>query len=101
VAAFGQLKRQKISKQSAFRFIYSTPIQGCLSFITSEGKSTISPVLIFILSMPGNERAKPGDSQKPKTNRSRKLFRVFCTICPLYALISCRSCEDHKVQARF
>lgn len=76
-------------------------IQGCLSFITLEGKPSISPVLIFILAMPGNERAKPGDSQKPKTNRSRKLFRVVCAICPPYAQISCRNCEDHRVQARF
>lgn len=71
------------SKQSSFCFTYSTPIKGDLSFITVEGKPSISPVLIFILSMPGNERAKPGDSQKPKTNHSRKLFRVFCAFCPL------------------
>lgn len=81
--------------------IFYPPLKDIFLFITSKGKSTISPVLIFIFSMPGNERAKPGGSQKPKTNRSRKLFRVFCAICPLYALISCRSCEDHKVQARF
>lgn len=89
------------SKPSSFCFTYSTPIQGCLSFITSESKSSISPSFIFILSMSGNERAKPGDSQKPKTNHNRKLFRVFCTICPLHALISCRSCDDHRVQAKF
>lgn len=41
--------------------------------INLEGKPSISPVLIFILSMPGNEREKPGDCQKRKTNHSRKL----------------------------
>lgn len=90
-----------IKKQSS-SVLHSLPSsQRCLSFITLEGKPSISPVLIFILAMPGNERAKPGDSQKPKTNRSRKLFRVVCAICPPYAQISCRNCEEHKVQARF
>lgn len=98
MAAFGQ-SESKQAKFLLFHILYP-PIQGCLSVITLEGKPSISPVLIFILTMPGNEKAKPGDSQKPKTNRSRKLFRVFCAICPPQALISCKSCEDHRVQAR-
>lgn len=77
MAAFGQSKHQKVSKQSSFCFTYSTPIQGGLSFITSESKSSISAAFIFILSMPGSERAKPGDSQKPKTNRNRKYLEYF------------------------
>lgn len=100
VAMFGETKvREQASKVPCF--IYSTLFKDVFSFINLEGKPSNSSVLIFILSMPGNEREKPGDSQKPKTNHSRKLFRVFCAICPLYALISCRSCEDHRVQARF
>lgn len=67
MSAFEQSKRQKVNKQSSFCFTYSTSIQGLFFFlITSEGKFSISPALIFILSMPGNERAKPGDrNQRP------------------------------------
>lgn len=102
VATFAQSKCKKASKQSSlFHILYPHSRMPFFSLINLEGKPSISPVLIFILSMSGNEREKPGDTQKPKTNHSRKLFTVFCAICPLYALISCRSCEDHRVQARF
>lgn len=86
MSAFEQSKRQKVNKQSSFCFTYSTSIQGLFFFflITSEGKVSISPALIFILSMPGNERAKPGDRNQRPTAAGNYLeyFVLFALLRP-------------------
>lgn len=52
------------SKQAKFPVSHTLfPFKDVCLFINLESKPSISPVLIFILSMSGNEREKPGDSQ--------------------------------------